>query len=305
MKRLMLGVAAVAAMSFLPHTAAGQTAPDLVLVHALQGITADVAVDGTVIIPRFEPGSQADISTFAGQTLTNVTLTNVANGETLLGPVAALDIPASGSHDIVAHRKADGEITITPFENDVSDTTDDESARLTIRHTAVADAVDLVVDGERPVAGITNGQSRSFDLAAGQLVDAMLAPAGGDAIAGIRTLDLEANTNTVVYVIGSVPDDTIDFVIHVVDFPGQDTATTTTTTVASATTTTVASGSASTTTVASTTTTTIAGSTTTTSAVPTAVNTGSPIGGSTNLAVVAAVVGLAIAGGATIARRRV
>jgi len=300
MKRLLLGLAAVAAMTFVPHTASGQESPDLMLVHALKGVTVDIAVDGTVIVPDFKEGSSANINSFAGQTLSNVTITDSTSGDTLLGPVASLEIPASGSHSIVAHRTESGDVTITTYANDVS-ATSAGNARLTVRHTAEAAALDLKIGSETPISGLTNPNEQSIELPVGQLTDAMTAPAGGDAIAGISTLNLDANTNTIVYVIGATSDDSIDFVIQVVDIPTQDDETTTT--VSGDTTTTVAGETTTTTTIDGTTTTTTS-TTTTTIAAPTAVNTGSPIDSSTNLAVFAALGGLALAGGAMVARRR-
>lgn len=283
MKRVLMGLAAVAAMTFVPQTASAQAAADLTLVHGIVGSTVDVLVDGTVVIDAFVPGSLANISSFAGQTLSNVTVTDDTTGDVLIGPVASLVVPDSGSHSIVAHLDATGTAVLSTFENNTADATSGD-ARLTLRHTAQAGAVDLIVGTDRPIVGATNGQSAELELAAGDLSDAQLAPTGEDAIAQVSTLTLAADTNTIVYAVGSVDADTLDFVVQTVDF--------------------VAAG-ATTTTVAGATTTTVAGATTT-SAVPTAVNTGSPIGGTSSLALMAvALGGLTLAGGAMVARRRI
>jgi hypothetical protein len=275
MKRVLMGVAVIAAMTCIPQTASAQDSADLTLVHGIPGTTVDLTVDGTVVIDGFVPGSLANISSFAGQTLQNVTVTDDATGTVVIGPVASLVVPASGSHSIVAHLDADGTAVLSTFENN-TETTATGEARLTLRHTAEAAAVDLIIGDQRPIEGATNGQSAEIELAAGALTDAQIAPTGGVAIAEIATLDLAANTNTIVYAVGSVDDDTLDFVVQIVDFA------------------------------VATTTTTVAGSSTTTSVVPTGVNTGSPIGGtSTTTLVVVALGGLALAGGAMVARRRV
>lgn len=276
MKRVLMGLAAVAAVTFIPQTTSAQTAADLTLVHGIPGSTVDVLVDGTVVIDAFVPGSLANISSFAGQTLTNVTVTDDTSGAVLIGPVASLVVPDSGSHSIVAHLDASGTAVLSTFANNTAATATGE-ARLTLRHTAEAPAVDLIIGDQRPIVGATNGQSAELELPDGDLTDAQLAPTGDVAIAQLATLDLAANTNTIVYAVGSVDDDTLDFVVQIVDFA-----------------------------VAATTTTTVAGATTTTSAVPTAVNTGSPIGGTSSLALVAvALGGLTLAGGAMFARRRI
>ena len=278
MKRVLMGLAAIAAMTCIPQTASAQDAADLTLVHGIPGTTVDLTVDGTVVIDAFVPGSLANISSFAGQTLENVTVTDDATGDVVIGPVASLVIPASGSHSIVAHLDAAGTAVLSTFANNTQPTATGD-ARLTLRHTAEAPAVDLIIADQRPIVGATNGQSAEIELPDGTLTDAQIAPTGDAAIAEIATIDLAANTNTIVYAVGSVDDDTLDFVVQIVDFAVE---TTTTTTVAGSTT------------------------TTTTTAVPTAVNTGSPLGGTSSATlVVVALGGLALAGSAMIARRRV
>lgn len=277
MKRVLMGLAAIAAMTWIPQTSSAQTAADLTLVHGIPGTTVDLSVDGTVVIDKFVPGSLANISSFAGQTLQNVTVTDDATGDVVIGPVASLVVPDSGSHSIVAHLDGSGTPVLSTFENNTADTTTGE-ARLTVRHTAEAPAIDLIVGDQRPIVGATNGQSAELELPDGELTDAQIAPTGDVALAEIATLDLAANTNTIVYVVGSADDDTIDFVVQIVDFAVAAPATTTT----------------------------VAGTTTTTNAAPTAVNTGSPLGGnSSTTLVVVALGGLALAGGAMFARRHV
>jgi hypothetical protein len=276
MLKRSMAVAALAAMTCIPQTASAQTSADLTLVHGIPGTTVDLTVDGTVVIDGFVPGSLANITSFAGQTLQNVTVTDSATDAVVIGPIASLAVPASGSHSIVAHLDADGTAVLSTFANNTAPAASG-MARLTLRHTAEAGALDLIVGDERPIESVTNGQGAELELADDELADAQIAPTGDPAIAELATLDLAANTNTIVYAVGSVDGDTLDFVVQIVDFA-----------------------------VTTATTTTVAGSTTTTAAVPTEVNTGSPIGGtSTTTFAVVALSGLALAGGAMVARRRV
>ena len=279
MKRVLMGLAAVAAVTFIPQTTSAQSAADLTLVHGIPGTTVDVLVDGTVVIDAFVPGSLANISSFAGQTLTNVTVTDDATGDIVIGPTASLEVPDTGSHSIVAHLDADGTAVLSTFENNTAATATEGEARVSVRHTAEAGAVDLIVGGQRPIVGLTNGQSGELEVPAGELSGVQLAPTGGDAIADVATITVAADTNTIMYAVGSAAGDTLDFVVQVVDLVVVAETTTTTSTVP--------------------------GSTTSTSAVPTAVNTGSPLGGTSSLALVAiALGGLTLAGGAMVARRR-
>ena len=291
MKRLLTIVAAVAAIAAAPSSAGAQSAtPAISLVHGIPGITVDLVVDGSVVLDAFTPGSIVDITSFAGRTLNDVEVVDEA-GDTVIGPVATLEIPASGNWSIVAHLDGGGEPTMSSFENNLEEP-DDGDARLTVRHTAEATAVDVVIADQRPITNAANGASAELELPAGDLVDASIALAGGSPVLDIEDVTLAANTNTVVYVVGSADDDTLDIVVQIIEIPVVAATTTTTTTVAG-----------------STTTTTVAGSTTTTTTAPTpsAVNTGSPISdsSSTRTLLVVALGGLALAGGSYLVRRRV
>lgn len=286
MKRIMLGLVAIAAMALVPTNAGAQSSAEVTLVHGLDQ-AVDVVVDGTVVIDNFLPGTLANISSFAGRTLNNVEVKDEVTGDVLIGPVPQIVVPSSGNHSIVAHLAA-GAPVLNIYENDVTPVAAGQG-RVTIRHVADAPAVDIIVGSQRPVTNLANGSDAKLTLPAGTIDNASIALTGEDPIADIASFEVKAGTNTVVYAIGAVSTDTIDFVVQVITIPDPSaTSTTTTTTIAGATTTTVA------------------GSTTTTTVVPTAVNTGSPIDGSSNgLLIAAALGGLLLAGGAVYARRRV
>lgn len=210
MKRLIAALAITAAAGLAPSVAGAQDAATVTLVHGIPGATVDVAVDGQVVIPGFEPGATQDLSPFAGQTLTNVEVRVAGTEDVVIGPVAEFPVPDAGNWSVVAHLDADGNPTITPFENNVAPTADGEG-RLIVRHTAAAPAVDLVVGDARPIEGAANGDSAELALPAGEIAGAQLAPAGGDPIVDVPTVDLAAGTDLIVYAVGSLDDDTFTF----------------------------------------------------------------------------------------------
>ena len=210
MKRLLAGLAVLAAAAVPAAAANAQDAADVTLLHGIPGATVDVAVDGEVVIPGFEPGDTQDLSAFAGQTLANLEVRAAGTEDVVIGPVEAFDVPASGSWTVVAHLDADGAPTVTPFENNSAPTADGEG-RLTVRHTAAAPAVDLVVGDARPIEGAANGASADLELPAGEIAGAQLAPAGGDPIVDVPTVNLTAGTNLIVYAVGSLEDETFTF----------------------------------------------------------------------------------------------
>ena len=272
MKKLLAGLAAVAAVAIAPGAAGAQDAATITLLHGIPGATVDVAVDGAVVIPGFEPGTTQDLSAFAGQTLVDVEVRAAGTEDVVIGPVAEFPVPDSGNWTVVAHLDAEGTPTITPFENNTA-TTADGQGRLTVRHTAAAPAVDLVVGDARPVENAANGASAELELPAGEIAGAQLAPTGGDPLVDVPTVDLAAGSNLIVYAVGSLADETFTFYTQEIEV-GMEAA---------------AGGEDE-------------GDGT---PAPTAVNTGSPITDGTNIALLAAAAGMMLlAGGALTLRRR-
>ena len=272
MKKILAGVAVLAAtlIAVPAGTSSAQDSVSVMLLHGIPGVTVDVVVDGAVVIPGFEPGDMQDLSSFAGQTLENVEVRVAGTEDVAIGPVAEFPVPASGNWTVVAHLDADGNPTITPFENDTA-AVDDGSGRLTVVHVAAAPAVDVVLGDDRPVANLSNGAAQSLVLPAGEIAGAEIAPTGGDPIAPVPTVSVVSGENLTVYAVGSLADDTFTFYTQSIALASTGAAP--------------------------------AGDGT---PAPTAVNTGGEVGSTTNsIALFAAAAGLfAVAGGALVLRRR-
>jgi hypothetical protein len=210
-RRVLTAAAAIAAVVLVPAGVDAQAAATVSLMHGIPGATVDVVVDGEVVVPGFEPGTMQDISAFAGQTLTNVEVRAAGADDVVIGPIAELAVPASGNWTVIAHLDADGAPTLTPFENDVSELAAGQG-RLTVRHTAAAPAVDIVLaDDSRPFTNLSNPNEASADLPAGEIAGAGVAPTGGDAIADVPTVELVAGSNLIVYAVGSLEDGSLTF----------------------------------------------------------------------------------------------
>ena len=274
MKRVLAGIAAIAAIAIAPGAASAQDDTSITLLHGIPGVTVDVAVDGEVLLADFEPGATQDITAFAGQTLANLEVRLANTEDVAIGPVAEFAVPASGNWTVIAHLDAEGTPTVTPFENNTAMTADGEG-RLTVRHTAAAPAVDLVVGDARPIEGAANGASAELALPAGEIAGAQIAPAGGDPIADVPTVNLAAGSNLIVYAVGSLADETFTFYTQEIEV-GME----------------AAAGSDD-------------GDDSDGTPAPTAVNTGNPISDSVNTSVLAAAAGMfVLAGGALVLRRR-
>ena len=206
MKRFIaVGFAAVAALFAVPAAAGAQTAPaeTIMLLHGIPGTPVDVFVDGKVVIPNFGPGKMRDLSSFAGKSLKNLEVRLAGKTDVAIGPVANFDVPATGNYTVVAHLDAAGKPTLTPFKNDTT-VLDAGKGRLTVRHTAAAPAVDIVLGAARPFTNLVNGREGAAVLPAGTIAGAKIAPTGKDPIGDIPTVELKAGTNLIVYAVGSL-----------------------------------------------------------------------------------------------------
>ena len=276
MKKFLAGAAALAAtlLAVPAGTSSAQESADIMLLHGIPGVTVDVAVDGAVVIEGFEPGDMQDLSAFAGQNLVNLEVRPAGTEDVVIGPVPSFDVPAAGSWTVVAHLDAEGTPTISVFENNTAAAADGQG-RLTVRHTAAAPAVDIVLGDARPVENLSNPDEASLDIPAGEIAGAQVAPTGGDPIADVPTVTVAAGENLVVFAVGSLADETFTFYTQNVALEA-------------------AAGAAETTSVDGT-------------PAPTAVNTGGELGATSNssVALFAAAAGLfALAGGAMVLRRR-
>ncbi len=132
-----------------------------------------------------------------------------------------------------------------------------------------------MVGDARPIEGAENGASAELELPAGEIAGAQLAPAGGDPIVDVPTVNLAAGSNLIVYAVGSLADETFTFYTQEIQVGseapgGTDDASDSDGTPA-----------------------------------PTAVNTGAPINDSVNLSLLAAAIGMLVLAGGTLTLRSV
>jgi hypothetical protein len=211
MKRLLVGAALIAATAVTASMpAAAQDAPTVALVHGIPGVPVDVFVDGQAVLTGFEPGTVQDVSGLAGQTLADVEIRAAGTPDVVIGPVAELDVPDTGSTSIVAHLDEDGTPTITVFENNTN-VLPGGFGRLTIRHAAAVPPVDLVAGDARPVEDLENGGSMDLELQAGTITGAQIVTTDGEPVAEVPTLELAQGASLIVYVVGSPDDGTLTF----------------------------------------------------------------------------------------------
>lgn len=213
----LIAVAAltVAATGFTTSAHAADDAT-LTVVHGIPGATVDVYANGKELLTDFKPGTvTAPLKIPAGQYDLKVTAANAgANGAAVV-EAKGVTVPAGANVSVVAHLTAAGKPALTPFVNDVSKVAAGQ-ARLTVRHTAAAPAVDVRANGEAAFKGLTNPKEAKADLPAGT-ISADVVLAGTDTVAiGPADVNLAEGTNTIVYAYGSATDKTLALAVQTI-----------------------------------------------------------------------------------------
>ncbi|MEU8369274.1 DUF4397 domain-containing protein [Micromonospora tulbaghiae] len=172
------------------------------VVHGIPDTPVDVYVNGEKTLNNFKPGDVAGPLTLPeGEYDIALTKPGEAIDKAIL-KVDDAEVPGGANISLAAHLSAAGEPQITPFVNDVSKVGAGK-ARLIVRHTAAAPAVDVRAGGKPVFENLTNPKEAKVDVAAGS-VEADVVLAGTDTVAiGPADLNLKEGTATIVYAIGS------------------------------------------------------------------------------------------------------
>jgi len=200
---LAVGGALALALVAAPAAVAQETAT-VYVVHGVPDTPVDVYVDGKRAIDDFEPGtSQGPVQLPAGPHKLALFAADAADGSGSPLLSADADLPAGGNVTVVAHLDEGGNPKITPFVNDVSSVPAGQ-ARLVVRHTAAAPAVDVLAGGQPVIEGLSNGQEKALEVPAGSVSAAVAAAGTTDPVIGPADVDLKEGTATFVQAIGKL-----------------------------------------------------------------------------------------------------
>ena len=185
------------------------------IVHGLPRFTADVYVNGELLLSGFKAESTTDPLTLEEGEY-DVAIRDVgspADSEPALQDVITLNGGLNVS--IVAHLDEGGTPALSVFENDLSQIPAGESL-LVLRHQAAAPAVDVMSDGETLLTDVTSGNEADTNLAVATHEVAVAAAGGGEELVSPTALQFEEGTAHVLYLIGSADDDTLDLMVQTV-----------------------------------------------------------------------------------------
>jgi hypothetical protein len=193
------------------------------VVHGVPGLTVDVYLNGNLALPGFAPDS------VVGPLLLPATDYQVAIYPAGANPLTtapaisgSTSLPAGANASIVAHLDASGAPTLSVFVNDVSEIAAGD-ARLVVRHTAAAPAVDIVANGSLKLfENVTNPNEGQADVAAGTY-GVTINAAGTDTVAyDAGDVTLLEGQSTIVYAVGDLAGGSFKLLIQAIPNLGPD-----------------------------------------------------------------------------------
>jgi hypothetical protein len=212
---ITLSAAAMLVAAFAGPASAQADEGTVTVVHGVPDLTVDVYVNGEVTLEDFEPGTITDPLTLpAGDYELEV---RPAGEDPESDPAISgnASLPAGANASIVAHLDADGEPTLSTFVND-TDEIGAGDARLTVRHTAAAPAVDILADGSALVSGLANPDEATTEVPAGTYEVAVAPEGTTEPVLGPTDLTLDEGTGYFVYAIGSADEGNLDLLVQTI-----------------------------------------------------------------------------------------
>jgi hypothetical protein len=205
-KLLGLGLAATMVVGLLGVGGAASAAgkAKLNVVHGIPGVTVNVCVDGSVAIPDFAPG---DIVKNVELPATSHTFKIVPDTDDTCSTAGILvvttPLDAGKNYTAIAALNAKGNPKLLLFTNNVNPTKPG-NARLTVRHTANAPAVNVWANGAKLVGGtdFTFGNSATLQTPKGIYAAWVSLPGDFNPVIGPAVLELKAGLAYQVYAWG-------------------------------------------------------------------------------------------------------
>lgn len=211
-----VALATAGALALTAAPAAAQEKGTVYVVHGVPGLTVDVYVNGKATLTSFKPEDVAGPLSLAAGTY-KIDIRKAGAAATSAPAISkSVSLPAGANVSLVAHLNANGAPTLTPFVNPVDGSLAADKARLVVRHTAAAPAVDVLAGGQPVFKNLVNGKQAQADLAPGTVSAAVALAGTSTPVIGPTNLTLTASKVTIVYAIGSAQDKTLGLVTQTI-----------------------------------------------------------------------------------------
>ena len=205
-KRLLgLGVAATLAVSMLGVGTASAADASVNVVHGIPGVDVEVCVNGAVAIPDFNPGEiVTGVPLPAGTYDVKIVAGGDTCADTAILEATGVALASGKNYTAIAYLMEDGTPTLGLFTNNVKPLPKG-TARLTIRHTAAAQAVDVWANSSVLLEDVPNGASATMKVPTGVYAAWVSPPNDFEPVIGPDVLKLTKGTAYQVYAWGSGP----------------------------------------------------------------------------------------------------
>ena len=178
------------------------------VVHGLRGLVADIYLDGTLVLPTFQPERSTDpLAIPAGDHLIEIRAAGAAITEAAL-LTQTVTVPAGFQGSLVAHLDQTGAPALSVFADDLTPVPAG-TARVVVRHVAAAEDVNVLLNAQPALTDLAPAKEASAVVPSGDYEVAVTALAGGDPLAPPQMVDFPDGTANFMYLIGSEADHTL------------------------------------------------------------------------------------------------
>jgi Domain of unknown function (DUF4397) len=207
MRRTCSAGATLLALLLLASPAGARSAETatVTLIHGFRGLLADVYLDGDRILQGFAPERSTDPTELpAGEHTVEVREADAAPESE---PVVegTVDLPAGANLSAIVHPEADGQPTISVFEN-AFEAPGEGEARVVVRHAAVAPALDVKVGDVAVTSGLEPGDEEGAIIDPRNTEVVATDPSSENLLTPER-INVAEGTTVALYLIGSSDDE--------------------------------------------------------------------------------------------------
>jgi hypothetical protein len=184
------------------------------IVHGLPRFTADIYVNGDLLLSGFQPEEATDPMELPAGSYRVEIRDAGAPQDSPAALAADLEVPEGKDLSVIAHLDENGNPTVSVFDNEVARIPPGR-ARLLVRHQAAAPPVNVQANGDTLFA-VSSGEQVQRALVASTLKLAVTDTDGEETLVHPTTLELQEGVAYFVYLIGSSEEETLDFMVQAV-----------------------------------------------------------------------------------------
>jgi hypothetical protein len=213
MRRIILAIAATMLVGAVAPAYASPGTATLTVLHGLPHFTADVYVNGKLTLDGFKPEAAAGPLQLPPGVY-KIAIRDVgADPNSTPALEGSITLKAGVNYTAIAHLTGTGDRTLSLFRNALKPVAAGK-ARLVLRDTAQAEPLNLRLNGKTVFSNVNPSRDPARVVAPGRYqVDAVTATDSSPLVTAMP-LNVQAGTETDVYVIGSSSDHSLDFMVQ-------------------------------------------------------------------------------------------